>query len=234
MAPTAPLLLLASLAMSACTPAGVFTSARPLEPGRVNAYPFLDITGGSFGANKGTASDPPSSAERKGVMPGAGVRVGVIRRLELGARAAIDFAELSSVVNLFDQPVWAVAVAPRVQSAWGFPVLGRAPLLVSYDVMTWATVTPRFGVGYGYASSLRSGGSVYVDQGDTRRYGLSAAFLEGGCGVQFRLGRYAGLALDVYYLRSIGNEQVVVPGGGIALMLGRQPEPRAAAAQNGE
>ncbi len=220
------------LGLVGCLPAGVFTSARPLEPGRVNAYPFVDITGGSYGSLRGSTQNPPPAGDLKGVAPGAGVRVGVVRRLELGARAGLGFAEVSALINLIDQPVWALAVAPRVQSMWVPPVLGRLPVLLSYDVMPWATITPRFGVGYA-VGAFKELGNGFDDQGNTGRYSLSAAFLEGGCGLQFRLSRFVGLALDAYYLRSVGNNQVDAPGGGIALMLGPQPAPRAAAADNG-
>lgn len=226
----------AAALVSACTPAAVFTSARPLARGQVNGYAFVDITGAALGESRSDPRETPANGDRKGVVPGGGLRVGVAKRLELGARVGPSLGELSALVNLIDQPVWALGIAPRIQTGWGAPALGRLPLLLSYDIAPSLTLTPRFGVGYGVGGFRESKiGFSYDDQGSNReRFAFSSGFLEGGLGMQFRLGRYVGLALDVYYLRSVGSQEVVVPGGGLALMFGRQPEPRAAAANNGQ
>lgn len=199
---------LVALASSACTlPAGTYTTARALPAGKVQHAGIVEVAP-YFDKRRGNSTEEERLANTYlPVQPGYGIRVGVASRVEFGAKLLAGSLDAGLKLQLVDSKHFAMALAPRVQSAGVVyllpPYAAEVPLLLTAEAGRWS-VTPRVGATY-------AGG--HPDFPD-----FTAAFALVGFCTTLRVSRSVSFALDGYWLNGI-NRPIDVPGGGLAILL---------------
>jgi hypothetical protein len=218
-----------------CLPAGVFTTARTLEPGELEHSLFIDVPVTRY-ENPGAArpladATPPISFTTGGPQVGYALRAGVAPRIELGGHVSVGAGEVNTKIALLAGDNVALALAPRFASAWvafdeGETPLyhARLPLLFTVEPTSWLSLTPRAGLGIArgrvrsHSFDEREGGDVYV----------SNPFGEAGLTVLLQLAPRVGLALEGYALKSAGQasgREFESLGGGVAVIFGGRSAP---------
>jgi hypothetical protein len=150
--------LLALLALTGCPAAGVYRSARTLEPGETDLGANISASRywlGKVRYGDGTG-DKTKEASVYGIasaMPEVHVHRGVIPNLEAGARLApaAGYLELEGKYRFFQQDGWHVAVAPVAGMApWGnlSQVRLLLPFLGTYDFNDHWGITAGLHAGY--------------------------------------------------------------------------------------
>ncbi len=204
----AVLLAVLALASSACTlPAGTYTTARALPTGKVQHAGILEVAPYFDKRRDNSTQEERLANTYLPVQPGYGIRVGVARRVEFGAKLLAGSLDVSLKLQLVDTKHFALALAPRVQSA-GIaymlpPYAAELPLLLTAEAGRWS-VTPRVGAAY-------AGGHPDFPN-------FTAAFALVGFCTTVCVSRRVSFALDGYWLNGI-NRPIDVPGGGFAVLL---------------
>jgi hypothetical protein len=151
--------LLALLILTGCPAAGVYRSARTLEPGETDLGANLSasrVYRGEVHYGDGTEEGKTKDASVHGIVsafPEIHVHRGVIPNLEAGARLApaAGYLELEGKYRFFQQDGWHVAVAPVAGMApWGklSQVRLLLPFLGTYDLNDHWGITAGLHAGY--------------------------------------------------------------------------------------
>lgn len=229
---------LAVFLLGGCLPAGVFTTARTLEPGQIEHVAFLDVPVSHYENPRGPRQpgDPPDSSpitrDTGGPQVGYALRAGIAQHIELGAGVSTSAGELNAKIGILDAGSLALALAPRFASTWSTfsgevtPLYhARLPLLFTVEANDWFSVTPRAGLGVarGRVGGLSTWGPLENAGGHSY---VSEPIVEAGLTLMFGVGRRLALAVEGYGLTSVNDassrREVTSVGGGLALIIGRR------------
>jgi hypothetical protein len=216
-----------------CLPAGVFTTARTLEPGEIEHSLFIDVQVSRYESPAVAARPPaherPISVETAGLQAGYALRAGVERHIELGGHLSVGAGEVNAKIALLEGDSVALALAPRFASAWGPDDRGdpqlyhaRLPLLFTVEPASWLSFTPRAGLG------IARGGVANYSWDNSKSLYVRDPFAEAGLTILLQLAPRVGLAVEGYALGSAGQasgRELESGGGGVAVTFGGRSAP---------
>lgn len=219
---------MAALWATGCAPAGVLTSARTLKPGAFEHVASLEPQLALYQTSRvdqvqGKAQPIDDSAVAPAISPGYSLRAGVVEGFELGGKLTPHSFELNTKMALLDHKRVALAIAPRVHNGAYAPLLPpyyvRMPLLLTVDVTSWLSLTPRFGTGVVLGTAHVLLNNMQSASSGTDRFPLRDLLLEAGLGALFHVSPRVSLVFEPYALATPFNSRLTSAAVGLGLIV---------------